>query len=199
MGSMIGQPAYQQVRILHDQKHPRQGLQRFKIPFYDPALKAVRDYYRSGRGSDVLSRARDACGHLRPESKAIHNRRVLDQFERSRHAKRVIVVQPNRRYEAHIGDVEIRLRFDLSGSEGAHDKRILYHWPDVSIDSESARRTLEIAHWVLQQNGIVIPIRHLEYIDVSTGQVHRPNRRRSTTIRRLKQNAGIIATLWPTV
>ena len=33
IGEMIGLPAYQQSRILHDQKHPRQQPQKFRVPY----------------------------------------------------------------------------------------------------------------------------------------------------------------------
>ena len=40
---LLNLPAYEQVRILHDQKYPRRQPQVFRVPFYQPALHGIRE------------------------------------------------------------------------------------------------------------------------------------------------------------
>ncbi len=199
MGEMINLPEYEQVRILHDQKHPRKQPQSFKIPYYNPVRGVIREYYNSHRDPHVLEIGKVQLRQLRPDARRENNQRVLEQFEGTDQANRDLRLHRNRRHAAHLGEVEVRLQFDIVASEGRREFRILYNWRAVPIDAEIARRTIEVAHWVLQQNGVDLPIRCLEYIDMGAGVVHRTSRCRSITIRRLGQNANIIETLWPTI
>jgi len=80
---LLSLPAYEYLRILHEQKYPRQQPQVFRTPFYLPALSGIRQYYRSGNDRAALVPARQAIALLGLESRREHNTRVLDQFERS--------------------------------------------------------------------------------------------------------------------
>ena len=123
----------------------------------------------------------------------------LHQFDSLEESKRRIELEQNPRRVAHLGDVDLRLKFDIVGTEANRQRRILYNFRAVPIDSEIARTTLEAAHWVLQQNNVEVPLGTLEYVDIGAGRIHSWKRRRATTIRRLGQNAEIIETLWSSI
>lgn len=196
---MLNLPAYEQARILLEQKYPRRQPQTFRIPFYAPALKAIRTYYHSGNDQTVLATARNEIAQLRLVSRREHNTRVLDQFERSDQADRSLQPTRGQRLVAHLGTVALRLAFDLTADEAGQRRYILYNPRTGSIDPGIARTTIEIAHWTLEQNALRVPLRSIEYVDIGTGRSHRTNRRRSGTIRRVRQNAKIIEALWPTI
>jgi hypothetical protein len=63
----------------------------------------------------------------------------------------------------------------------------------------AAIMALELSHWLLKQNGIVVPIRRLQYVDLSGSKVYSTSRSRPSTISRARKTAAIINTIWPTL
>lgn len=55
---LIHTPLYGQLRILNEQKYPRQAPGIFKIQYYRPALSAIRRYYGTGNNLGALRRTR---------------------------------------------------------------------------------------------------------------------------------------------
>lgn len=196
---LLDLPAYKQARILAEQKHPRQQPQSFRIPYYAPALKGIRDFYREGRTQARLQETRRAIMHVRPESRRDHNLRVLDLFESTGQSNRMLAVLPLRNYRTTSGSVDITLRFDVVGTESGQTRHILYNTRIAAIDKETANTTLEIAHWVMQQAGSPATLAELEYVDLPSGRVFRRSRRRATTIGKMQSNIKVIDALWPTV
>ncbi len=194
---LLDMPAYKQARILAEQKHPRRGPQAFKVPYYASALKGIRDFYRQGRTRASLQSARNAITSLRPDSRSDHNMRVLDQFEASGQDARQLIVLPLKTYKTRSGSVDVSLRFDLVASEGQNTKYIFYNTRMASIDKETAYRTLEIAHWVMQKEGSSACLSELEYVDLPSGKVYHRSQRRATTIRKMSNNIKVIDALWP--
>jgi hypothetical protein len=192
-------PAYEQARILYEQKYPRQQPQTFRTPFYSPVLSAIREYYRAGNDTTVLGRARQNIRNIGLQQRRDANLRVLDCFEGSNQAARSLLPSGHPPLRMAIGSVEIRLALDMSASEGSLAKRFYYNPRVVALDGEVARAAIEIAHWLLEQAGFSTPIRNIEYVDLTGGRVFRTRRRRAATIKRLKANARIIEALWPTI
>lgn len=200
MAEMIGLPAYEQVRILHEQKYPRQQPQTFKVPFYRPALGAIREFYRVGNDPAVFATARNRIQQIRHTARRENNLRVMDEFSASRQARRNLTLKPGRRYTAFLGGVELRLQFELVAEDArGGEKRLFYNFRHVPIERAVARRTLEIASWVLQNSGVQLQFRALEYVDIGARRVIRATGLTQRTLRQLRQNARIIQTLWPTV
>jgi len=196
---LIRLPAYEQLRVLHDQKYPRSEPQSFKIPFYQPALKGIRDYYRSGNKLTALVAARAAATAVGLETRRAHNVRVIDQFEKSKQAKRRLQPKPSPRCSILLAGVEIRLRFDLVALEGSAVRQIFYNLRNAAVDEETSRTTLELAAHVLHMSGTLASIRHLEYVDINDCHSRSIGRIRSPTIKNVQANAKLIKTLWPTV
>jgi len=133
------------------------------------------------------------------EARRNHNLRVIDQFEKSVQSSRQLQPKPSPTSFALVNGVEIRLSFDLVAEEGKTLRRILYNVRNAEIDVETARTTLEIAHWVLEKSGLAVNPKTLEYVDIFAGHARSISKVRSQTVQRVQANAKIIKTLWPTV
>jgi hypothetical protein len=191
-------PAVQQVRILNDQKYPNSEPQSFRVPYYQPALKGIRDYYRGG-GVAALDAARAAAMELAPPARREHNLRVIDQFAGGPQAQRTLAPITSPKLSTSVSGVTIRLQFDLVAMEGNVTRYILYNLRNEPVEAEIARSTLEIAHWAMQREDLQVPPQSLEHVEIATGigRSGRPVRQR--TIQNVEQNANLIHTLWPTI
>lgn len=196
---LMSMRAYEYDRILHEQKYPTQQPQMFRTPYYSPALSAIREYYRQGNDRAVLAAARQQIAQLRLDSRRDNNSRVLDAFEHGRQARRALTVLTNPRTSVSVGAVDLRLSLDLFGEERDNPRPIYYNCRTTELDVDVARLTLEIAHWVLERAGIQVPVRTLEYVDLTSNRVHRIGQRRQRTINRMRGAARVIEALWPTV
>lgn len=196
---LLNLPAVKQLRILNDQKYPRSEPQTFRVPFYQTALSGIRAYYRSGNLPAELRTARKRARTLKPKSKRDNNLRVLTQFEKGRQAKRKLQLKKIVRCSATLSGVELRLQFDLVADESETTRLIIYNLRSARIDADTARTTLEIADWTLNHAGQAVPLASLEYVDITSGASHTVKKIRKQTIKSMKQNAGLIQTLWPTL
>ena len=147
----------------------------------------------------MIESAKPDIGRLRTPAKVAHNTRVLEQFNSSSEARRRIRPTPNRRLGMTVGTVNVRLSPHLSGATDSGDHVLYYNFRAAPLDGETARMTLELAHWLLQSNGITLPLRVVEYVDLQGRSVHRTSRLRPTTRRRAQQTAKIISTLWDSI
>jgi len=195
---LIQKPSYEQMRILHDQKYPRQEPQMFRLPYYAHTLGAIRNYFMNGRNRELLARAKVEARILRPESKRDNNIRVLTAFDSSIQANRALTIRPQRHVSASPGHgVEVRLHFDVTAEENHSPKRILFNCRQVAVTPELARLTLECAGWILEQNGQQARPGEIEYVDLASGTVHTfPRRIRSRTVQMIETTAQAIAALW---
>jgi len=80
LAEMMQLPLYEQVRILSEQKYPREAPQRFRIPYYSPGLVAIRNYYRSANDQGVLEEARDQIRlTVKNQARRNHNLRPTER------------------------------------------------------------------------------------------------------------------------
>lgn len=199
MAEMLRLPAYEQVRILAEQKHPKQAPQIFRTPYYQPAIAGLRAFYAGGNDPTRLLAARGKALSASQQSRRDNLIRVIDRFEASHAAKRLLVIMKNSKYIASVGDVQFRLSPDIQALDGEKPVFIYYNCRATKLDEEAARLTLEIAHWVLEENGVDVKPIQVEFLDLATGTLHRVQKRRPTTVKALKGNAKIISTLWSTL
>jgi hypothetical protein len=186
---LLSLPAYEQLRILTDHKYPKLQPQVFRTPFYQPALRAICDFYKAGNESAVIAKARMVIDSLRLETRRRSNHRILDAFERSSEYARSLSIRPSKRFNARVGEVEIRLSPDLLAYEDGQARVLYYNFRAAGVQPELARTTIEIAHWIFEEDGHEIPILGIEYVDLANGKRHRTRKRRATTLRRLRANA----------
>jgi hypothetical protein len=128
-----------------------------------------------------------------------NNLRALDSFTSAPVSKRKLVPQPNTRHSAKIENVEIRLSPDLQALESEKLRVIYFNCRTVAVTPEIAESTVEIAHWVLEEDGVELDIAQIEFIDLVTGKIHRRKTRRPGTVSAIKNNGKIIETLWAAV
>lgn len=196
---MLRLPAYEQVRVLHEQKHPKQVPQVFRTPYYQTALSGIRAHYRA-RNPSALTAAAATARALRPASRSHHNLRVHNAFRTSTHASRALAPTTSKRLVVSVGNgVDLCLKFDLVALENSSNRRILFNFRDAPLYPELARTTLEIASWVLGAVGPGLPPQSLEYVDLKTGTTFRGRPVRTRTISMATANVGVIAALWPTI
>lgn len=190
-------PAVEQMRLLHDQKYPKQTPQVFKQPYYAPPIKGIRDFLE--RGLPGLVDARAKIQGLAVKSRREHCDRVLTRFVESEHAHRGLKPLPMLRYYANMSELELRLSPDLCAMDGKNERIIYLNANASEQDPEAAKMTLEIAHWVLEQNGLKIEPRQIEFIDLFSGKLFAIKKRRDRTIKLLEENAKLIESLWPSI
>jgi hypothetical protein len=190
-------PAVEQMRLLHDQKYPKQEPQVFKQPYYAPAISGIRGFLEQGAPGLVDARAR--LQRITVASRRMHATRVLEAFVKSEHAQRGLKPVAMRRYYAHIRNLELRLSPDLIAYEGDDERFIYFNATAEEYHPEAARLTLEIAYWVLKQNGAKVRPQQLEFIDLFTGVLYTGRKPRVRTLRTLDENARLIESLWPTI
>ncbi len=192
-------PAYEQLRILQEQKYPTQTPQLFRTPFYAPALRGIRGYYELGNDAAVLHDARRGLEAIRLDARRRSNARVLDAFEAGAEFSRRLTPLPNPRLAVNVGGLQIRLSLDLVARDADANRRIYYNCRAAAMDAETARTTLEIAHWVIEETGTTLDPTWLEFVDLAGRRRYRGGPRRATTIRRVRQNARVIDALWRTI
>lgn len=190
-------PAIEQMRWLHDQKYPRQTPQVFKQPYYAPPIAGIRGFLELGPAALIDARAQ--IQRIRVASRRMHCTRVLEQFVQSEHAARGLKPITLKRITAFMHDVELRLSPDLWALEGEEERVIYFNANVEPQDAELAKKTLEIAHWLLEQHDSGIKPEQIELIDLSTGVLHKVRKCRARTIRDLEENAKLIGSLWPTI
>lgn len=199
LAEMLLLPAYEQVRILSDQKYPKKEPQVFMIPYYGPALNGIRSFYKQQNDKKALVLAKSKIESIGVESRREHNKRVLDKFERSAQRDRKLTPQLNPKTKVVVKNVEVRLSPDLRATENGKERIIFYNCRSTPVTDQLAKLTLEAAHWVLERAKVNIPIGMIEYVDLTTGKAHITKKRRPATVRVIEANVGIIETLWPTV
>ncbi|MGO4220539.1 hypothetical protein AB4Y64_01545 [Lysobacter sp. TAF61] len=190
-------PALDQMRILHDQKYPKQAPQVFRQPFYQVARHGIREILE--HGAEGLHAARGQLQGIGHAPRRMHCMRVIETFWSSEHSKRGLRLGIQKRFRAELGGVELRLSPDLFAYEGDEERFIYFNFKAEQLDPEVARMTLEIAHWLLEQNGVEVKPQQLEFIDLFTGVLHPGKKRRARTIKLLTDNAKLIESMWPTI
>ena len=190
-------PALDQVQILHDQKFPKLAPQVFKQPYYHSARHGIREII--GNGQAGLVEARGRLQKIGQPSRRMHNMRAVEQFWQSEHPSRGLKLTTQKRYRTELSGVELRMSPDLFAYEGDEERFIYFNFKAEKFDPEVARMTLEIAHWLLEENGIKVKPSQLEFIDLFTGVLYRGKKPRIKTIKLLKDNAKLIESLWPSI
>lgn len=196
---MLPLPAYDQQRVLHDQKYPKQQPQTFRTPYYQASLTGICNFFRSANDVRCLTSARNDLQNIGNLARRTHNLRVLDKFANPALIRRKLNPLPNTRYTALIGSVEIKLSPNLQAMENDEFRVIYFNCRNAPITEEVATLTVEIANWVLEQNEVEIAFDHVEVIDLFTGSIHRRKKARRSTLATIKANARIIEALWITV
>jgi len=198
---MITLPPYEQERILHEQKYPRQGATAYRVPYYRPALKSISDYYRGQNNLPVLHAAIQNMPRLAGTNAARvqNNIRVVNSFRNCPQRRRALQPQSISTSRGNIHGVDVRVTPDLVALDAKTLVRIFYNCRATPLDDEVARLTLELTHHILAQSGIVAGFSDSEYIDLHRYHRHRVRRMRSATMRHARSCSRVISGLWPQI
>jgi hypothetical protein len=175
LADLIPLPSYAQLRILSDQKYPKQQPASFKTAIQ--ALQSLGNKVRTQRNQDALS-----------------------AFQASKQAGRSLIVRPTTRVQASIQGVDVRVSWDLIAEESGVPRRIFYNMRANPVDSALARTAMELAVWTAAAARGAIPAKELEFIDLaSRGKryVIRTAGRRS--IARARSTLKMVAAAWPSI
>lgn len=195
--TFIRLPAVEQMRLLHDQKYPKQAPQVFKQPYYAPPIKGIKEFLE--RGAPGLIDARAQLQGLRIPSRRMHCMRVLESFVQSEHASRGLKPLAIQRLYAHMHGLELRLSPDLVALDGNDERYIYFNASAKQFDPETARLILEFAYWLLRENGVEVKPKQVEFIDLFTGVLYLGRSPRKSKLRDLEENARLIESMWPTI
>lgn len=190
-------PAVEQMRILREQKFPKNAPQVFKTPYYQHGRSAIRELIE--RGEAGLANARAIVQAIGNPSRRMHSMRVLEQFWASEHASRGLKLVTWKRYLFELGDVELRTSPDLLALQGDDLRFIYFNLNAEEQDPEVARMTLELAHWIMKENDVDVRPEQLEFIDLFTGTLYRGKKPRQRTIELMQENAKLIESFWPSI
>src|ERR1700691_1521084 len=86
--------------VLHDQKYPTGDPQKFRTPYYQGAIAAIRQYYAGANDTKLLAHWRNKLLSIKNEARRANNVRALDIFTASPLAKRKLTPITNKRYLA---------------------------------------------------------------------------------------------------
>lgn len=199
---MIHLPAYEQMRILAEQKYPADEPARHRVPYYCEAKAAIRRFYRHDndpRIVDDVQRHLQARRKMTSRARAAHNSRVLDAFIHSPEAHRRLEVCPFGTRKRSLHGVDLRLTFDLVADEKGKVKFKYYNMRVEEMDEELIRSTLELSSHLMAAEKIAHRFCDLEYFDFESGKLYRWSRPRKRTLQRAANNADLVKTLWPTL
>lgn len=197
---LIHTPLYGQLRILNEQKYPRQAPGIFKIQYYRPAWSAIRRFYRTGNNLAILpSNPNQITGVGQQEHQRDNNFRAITSFRNGGQTARNLTLNDPQTWELTLANVTIRCTPDLHFVENGNEGFILLDCREQSPEVEIIRTTLELFHRTLGENGIQVPMRRVEYIHLDSDTLHRWNTPRQTTINRANQTAAAIQTLWDSI
>jgi len=197
---LIHTPLYGQLRILNEQKYPRQAPGFFKIQYYRPALSAIRRYFRGGNNQAFLpATAQQITGVGKQEHQRDNNYRAITSFRRGLQKNRSLLVSDSQTWEVTLANIVVRCTPDLHFIEDGHQGVILFDCREQQTEVEIVRTTVELFHHTLASNGVDIQMRRVEYVHLDSDTVHHWNTPRQSTINRANQTAAAIQTLWDSI
>lgn len=200
MAEMIALPAHVQMRILTNQKYPRQGPAIFRVPYYAPAVNTFRRTYDSGAPLTEIDAEIARSASFRNAARRENLERALNMFKETQDWGRGLHVTARKRVEVAIGTVDLRASADVDAiDDNGRPVVIYYNCKSVRFDPEATKRLLEIAHWLYEQHEIDVPLNRFEMLDLADGTIHRISRPRAATIHNMKQTARAIESLWDAI
>jgi hypothetical protein len=182
--------------ILHDQKYPAADPQKFRTPYYQGAIAAIRQYYAAANDTKILAHWRSKLSSIKNEARRTNNVRALDVFAASSLSKRKLTPTVNKRYLATINGVTISLSADMQATQSGALQIVYFHCRATSLDLSVADMITNVANLVLSANGVVLTPMQIEVIDLCVGKSLRASAWNSTTQKNLAVRTAAISQLW---
>lgn len=193
---LIAAPAYEHVKIIHEQKYPRRAPASYQVPFYSTALFAIRKYYRSNNDVSVLT---DAIIKLQLQPQTVRtksNIRVLEVFRDGAISKWPLTLASASWKSTRFGSVEVRFAPDLYSREDDKQRFLIVNPRRQDAEDNIARMTLELGYLILSRNHIRCSISDFEYVNVMSGKIVKLSRMRKSTIDHAEATALMVDAIW---
>lgn len=196
---LIHTPLFGQLRILREHKFPNRADAPFKIPYYKPALRHIRDFYSADNDfSQIPSRTAEIKNCGKQEARLAHNLRALRRFRSGSQAKRTLAIRSSTTFAHIVNGVRLKATADLTCVEDGTSLPLylLYQCRELAPEEEIIRTTVELFHWVLQHNGCECSPIDIEYVCVEDDRVYRWKTVRKRTLTRAVETTKAIDALW---
>lgn len=191
---MLGKPMEARVQALRRQKYPTAGAGIFALPYYQPAIRFMRLFFL--KGPSALAEARSKFQSFSQPTKRENSNRALDSFLASEFSKMPLVPCTNSRVMAMVEGVEVKLSPDLKATWDGEVHYFYINCCNHQYNEETARRLLEIAHFILISNGIEVLPHQLHFVDLFGRKLFAITTIRQTTIDALREDAKGIQLIW---
>ena len=189
-------PKSKVLAVLKEQKYPSADPQKFRTPYYQRAIAAIRQYYRNANDAKVLAHWRNQLVSIKNPARRTNNLRALDVFSASSLAKRKLVPVPNKRYSASANGIAISLSADMQATQGGQLHIVYFHCRAASLDSAEADMIANVANWVLRANGISVSPAQIEIMDLCAGKSFSATAWHTSTAQLVARRANAIAQIW---
>lgn len=199
---LIHTPLYGQLRILREQKYPRQAPGLFKVQYYQPALRVIRRYFQQGNNAAVVpGNGASIPGIGNKPDRIDHNFRVLTAFMNGTQAGRQLTILGDDTFSINLANVIVKATPELAVQEGtpAQNMYLIYDCREQCPEEEIVRTTVELMHHVITQSGQSCPMAAIEYVHLETDRTYAWSRPRQRTMQRASTTATAIGTLWSTI
>ncbi len=209
LATLMGLPIHKQGDELIGYKYPRAKAGTVRIPYYQAARHALLASLSQGGSlapvEDALRKlehqeARES-GLVTPSAwamaKIANNRRALTALADGGFLCSRTGVARGTSCRVTISGVALRSTPHLVCLSRGRLIRVLVDFSATPMDKETARRTLELSHWIEQKSGDgSVKMGQYEYWRVATGESLKFSRRRSTSISTAIKALPLISTVW---
>jgi hypothetical protein len=196
VADILQNPKLNTKAILHDQKYPSADPQKFRTPYYQGCIAAIRQYFANGNDPKILHHWRNKLVSIKNEARRINNIRALDVFSASSMAKRSLVPTTNKRYMATVAHVDISLSADMQALQAGQLHVVYFHCRGIPMDPQLADLIANVAHWVLDKNGVPTSPSQIEIVDLFVGKTLKASTWMPTIQGSLAARAHAIAQMW---
>jgi hypothetical protein len=191
---MLGKPIDARIPALRKQKYPTAGEGIFAVPYYQPAIRFMRLYF--DHGASALIDARAKFQSFSQPSKRENSNRALDNFLKSDFSKMQLTPVTNGRMVAMVEGVAVKLSPDLKAKWDGVDHYFYINCCNSQYNGETARKLLEIAHYVLTANGLDVKPEQLHFVDLFGQKIFAISSIRQCTVQALYEDAKGIGSVW---
>lgn len=192
---MLGKPLEKRISSLRRQKHPKEGANKFAVPYYGPVVAGIRNFFRDGE--PALCNARAKIQGLSLPSRRQHCERVLHSFETDDFSGRPLSVIPNSRITTEVAGVILKLSPDMQAVENGQRVLIYFNCGNSEYPPETARRLLEIAHYAATLGGFQVDPKQFIFVDLFNQKKYQITKVRQSTIDLMIEDFKQVDTLWP--
>ncbi|MDZ4328228.1 MAG: hypothetical protein U1A73_24900 [Pseudomonas sp.] len=184
-------------RAILAQKYPKEGAGAFMTPYYQRAFTTFRHYYSDGPSALAVGLAKALS--ITQATRRENNSRAIRTFAESQLVKRKFKLLPKSTFSARVGGVELKLSPDLLVDENGKLRFLYVNCKQAQYPPETAKRLLEIACYIMWQNGQDVSPEQFEFVDLFTKASYTIHEVRQSTIDQLLDETKQVLEIWDEV